>query len=748
MGNILEILKILKESSRFSSRIEHIETIEKKQGAYGNLGGIPEDIKKYLTQKKIRLYKHQTQCIKKIREGRNVIITTPTASGKTLAFNLPVFEALRQNNNYTALYLYPTKALANDQLKKIREVENITKIKVNADIYDGDTPSSRRPRIRNNSRIIISNPYEIHHILSWHYKWNNFFGNLKFIVIDEAHHYRGVFGSNIAMLFRRMERILDSYNANPQYVLSTATLANPAEFGKKLVGKDFDIIKKDCSPGGRKYFILYNPYFDGVGYYSTHQETRDLFTIMVKKGLQVLCFTISRKLAELTVNWAKEELGKLAGKVTCYRAGYLPEERREIESGLKSGKISGLVSTNALELGIDIGELDVVLISGYPGTLISTWQQAGRAGRGTNDSLVVFVGFQNALDQYLMKHSNYIFATPSENAVIDLSNPYIIAGHLMCASSELPVDAGRDSKFFGKKIEDYINDFAGNNLMKKTGNGWIYFGAKKPSQIVNLENIAGETFKILENGRVLETMSKVQAYREAHKGAVLLHRGEKYVVKDMDLVNLLIHLEKKNVDYYTDALKTVEVKVLEKERTKNIKGWELNYGSLKVEENFFAYKIKKYDKVLASEKLDLPPLEFNTVGLWFTIPEPIKAKVLDRNLDFEGGIHGIEHAMIAMMPLIVMCDRWDIGGVSYSSHPFNRKAAVFIYDSYEGGIGLSEKAFYLFPKLVKITNELVRDCNCSSGCPSCIYSPKCGNENKPLDKEASKIILEELKNLL
>ncbi len=749
MENILEVLEKIKNDARFRQRVEHIETIDKKKGTYGNLEEITPEIRNFLKVKNIKLYKHQTECIREVRKGKNVIITTPTASGKTLAFNIPVFEALNTGKNHTALYLYPTKALANDQLKKIRQLEKITKIKLYPDIYDGDTPRSRRPIIRNKSRIVISNPYEIHHILSWHYKWDKFFKNLKFIIIDEAHQYRGVFGSNIAMLFRRLKRILNFYDSFPQYIISTATLANSREFGEKLVGEKFEIIKKDYSPSGKKYFMLYNPYFDGAGYYSTHQETKDLFLLMVKNGLKVLCFTVSRKMAELIINWAKSELKNgIEDKITAYRAGYLPEERRQIENNLKTGKIIGLTSTNALEVGIDIGVLDCIIISGYPGTLISTWQQAGRAGRAKKDSLAVLVGFQNPLDQYLIKHPEYIFKTQTENAIIDLKNPYIVSGHIMCASAELPIKFEKDKNLFGKNIVEYAKDFEADKIMEKTSNGWIYIGRQKPSHVVSLENITSDTFKVLNNGKILEIMNKVQAYREAHKGAVLLHRGEKYVVKEMDEEKLLIHLEKSDIDYYTDVLKSVEIQIKKEEKIKKIKDLKLRLGKLKVEENFFGYKIKKYDKVLGTEKLDLPPLEFNTIGLWFNIPEWIKEKVIRKNLDFEGGIHGIEHSLIAMMPLIVMCDRWDIGGVSYSKYPYSNKASVFIYDSYEGGIGLTEKAFYLFPKLIEITSALVRDCKCGSGCPACIYSPKCGNENQPLDKEASKIILDELDNLI
>ncbi|MGQ9816933.1 MAG: DEAD/DEAH box helicase, partial [bacterium] len=393
------IVNTLKRNSRYKDRVEHIELLPPKEPIYGKLKrDLSHNIKDYLLKKNIKLYKHQCDAIEALTTGKNIIITTPTASGKTLAFNIPVFEKLDKDKHATALYLYPTKALSNDQLKVIKELEILSGINVNPNIYDGDTPPDKRPKIRETSRIIISNPYELHQLLPWHYKWQEFISNLKFVVIDEAHRYRGVFGSNVAFLMRRLRRICSFYGSNPQFILSTATLANPVEFGKKLIGVDFVLIADDGSPKGKKYFIFYNPYYDGVGTLSTHQETKDLFLFFVKNNLQTLCFTVSRKMAELIALWSKTDVKEsdpyLVDKITAYRAGYLPEERREIENAFKNKILMGLTSTNALELGIDIGSLDCVIISGFPGTIISTWQQAGRAGRGVDDAVAILVAFQ------------------------------------------------------------------------------------------------------------------------------------------------------------------------------------------------------------------------------------------------------------------------------------------------------------------------------------------------------------------
>ncbi len=763
------LVSTLKSDSRYRDRVEHIEDLPPRDPVYGELEkDLPRNIRSYLSVKNIRLYKHQCDAINSLRAERNVIITTPTASGKTLAFNIPVFERLYQDKSATALYLYPTKALSNDQLKVIKELESLSGINVNPNVYDGDTSSGKRPKIRETSRIIISNPYELHQILPWHYKWQKFFSNLRFVVIDEAHRYRGVFGSNVAFLMRRLQRISNFYGSSPQFILSTATLANPIEFGEKLTGHSFDLIADDGSPRGRKYFIFYNPYFDGVGELSTHQETKDMFLFFVRNNLQTLCFTVSRKMAELIALWSKKELREsesyLADKITAYRAGYLAEERREMENNLKNGVLIGVTSTNALELGIDVGSLDSVVISGYPGTVISTWQQAGRAGRGIGESIATLIAFQNPLDQYFMKHPNVFFDKPHEHAIIDLSNPYIVSGHLMCAASEMPIELSEEGIHFGDNVEDILKALGREALVQDTPNGWVYSGTSRATEAVSLDNISSDIFKVICGGELLETMDRTQAYREAHKGAVLIHQGRTYMVEDMDLKNSVVQVKKRDVDYYTEAMKFVDIMILEEVEKKKVGDFPVSFGEVEVTEQYDRYKIMKYDKMVGIEKLDLPSLDFRTMGLWFTIPEDMKEKIWqerkkDRDIReklkdrseedlmmevFYGGLHGVEHAMIGVMPFQVMCDRWDIGGVSTPNHPNTMKPTVFVYDGFEGGIGLTEKAFELIAEIVEMTFELVRDCRCVNGCPACIYSPKCGNNNKPLDKKGTILLLKEL----
>jgi len=712
---------------------------------------IAPNMQAYLRKKGIQLYRHQIEARAASREGSDVIITTPTASGKTLAFNVPVFEELDRDGDATALYLYPTKALSNDQLKVLRELEQISDIRADPSVYDGDTPSHIRPKIRARARIVISNPYELHHILPWHYKWQRFLANLKFIVIDEAHVYRGVFGSNVALLLRRLQRVCALHGSTPQFFIATATLANPLEFGEKLTGRTFALIADDGSPRARKYFVLYNPYADGAGQQSAHRETKDLFLLFIRNRLQTLCFTPSRKMAELVALWAKQETEEwtpaLADRIAAYRAGYLPSTRRSIEEGLRTGGLVGITSTNALELGIDIGGLDAVIMAGYPGTIISTWQQAGRAGRGQDESLVTLVGFHDPLDQYFMTHPSALFGGSHEHAITDLSNAYITLGHVMCAAAEMPLRLPEDAAYFPALLSESLDELQRQGLVKATPHGWVYSGRGRASEAVPLNALSSHTFKVLHEGRLLETLDKTRAYREAHEGAVLLHEGETYVVEHLDLTDAIVSVRKKDVDYYTEPLKTVDLRIVKELEKRNHSALTVSFGVVEVIEQYTAYKMLRYDQVVGIESLALPPLKFTTAALWFSIPDETITRLAHEKLDVGGGLHGAEHALIAMIPLHVMCDRRDIGGVSTACHPDTAAATIFIYDGFEGGIGLAEKAAELIREIVGVTRELVEGCSCEAGCPACIYSPKCGNDNQPLDKQATIILLEQLVSL-
>ena len=747
-----DFIKSIKRESSYKKQIVHIQKIPSQEPNYEELEKpLPPNIQTCLQNRKIKFYSHQADAINKARQGKNVVIATPTASGKTLAFNIPVLEALTLDKKATALYLYPTKALTNDQLKVLKELEKDTCIKADAGVYDGDTPLHQRASIRENSRIILTNPYGLHQYLPWHYKWRSFLQNLRFIVIDEAHVYRGVFGSNVAMVLRRLLRICNFYHANPQIIFSSATIANPKELANKLTGKDFEVVSEDGSPRGTKSFVFWNPPFiDAANTIrrSTHQETKDILTLNILQNLQTLCFTTSRQMAELITRWTKEELTKRAKSpniVTAYRAGYLPQERRDIENRLKNKNLVGVVSTNALELGIDIGSLDSVIISGYPGSIISSWQQAGRAGRTSADSLVTLVAFQNPLDQYFMKHPDDFFGRPHEQAIIDLHNQYISLGHIMCASSELPINE-TDKQFFPELLTESIQALEQENLVRKTPRGWVYSGTARTTEVVNLESISHQTVTVTCNGNLLETLTLNKAYEEAHAGAVLLHQGETYLCEDLDLKQLVAKVRQENVNYYTEALKDVDVAIKKTQQEKHDR-IKVGLGELSITEIYHTYLTKTYDEVIKRTPLSLPPLSFSTVGTWFIIPDEIREEIETKGLDFAGGLHAVEHAMIAMSPIYAMCDRWDIGGMSTPLHPDTGEATIFIYDGFEGGIGISETIFTKIKPLWEKTLELIDNCECKEGCPSCIYSPKCGNENAPLDKKAASIILKQLLKL-
>ncbi len=501
-----DLLRLLATNPLYRNRVVHIETNGPVPPRYGNPATpLSATLESYIRQRGIRLYSHQCDAINRIRAGKNVVITTPTASGKTLAFNIPVFERLEADSAARALYLYPTKALSNDQLGTVEEMAQFTGIPARAAIYDGDTPQSKRAAIRENSRIIISNPHELHQVLSWHAKWRPLFSGLEFVVIDEAHRYRGVFGSHIALLIRRLLRLCSHYGSHPQFILSTATLANPVEFAARLTGQSCDLVGGDGSPRGRNHFVLYNPFYDGIGERSTHQETKDLLVSCVKEKLQTLCFTGSRKMAELVTIWAREDArrtsARLAESISAYRAGYLPEERRAIERQLKDGGLRGVVSTNALELGIDIGSLDAVIISGFPGTMMSARQQAGRAGRKGGESLAFLVAQANPLDQYFMNHPYQFFSRSHEHAIVDTENLYIVSGHLLCAAAEMPLREETDREFFGKLFSFLVQELESSDLVRRTSRGWVYSGRGRAADAVQLGGIPGETFRILCHGR-------------------------------------------------------------------------------------------------------------------------------------------------------------------------------------------------------------------------------------------------------
>ncbi len=740
MKTIKGLLSAIQTERFYRSQIKEIIKIRPVEAEYTEGIELSSPVKKYLSACGIeRLYTHQAETIKLIRQGKNTAITTPTASGKTLAFNIPVMEALNEDKDATALYIYPAKALSNDQLNVLKDFMEKSGIDIAPGIYDGDTPQDKKKNLRENARIIITNPYMLHQTLPYHAKWRKFYKNLKFIILDEAHKYKGVFGSNIAFLLRRLKRILKIYGSSPQFVVSTASLANPLEFTEKLTGEKFELVSKNGSPAGEKNLVLWDSSQNPEKSVST--QTKDLLLFTAKAGFQTLCFIISRRMAELIRKWANKEDKSV--EILSYRAGYTPEMRREIEQKLKKGLIKGVVSTEALELGIDIGQLDAIILSGYPGTISAFWQMAGRAGRKMQDSAIFFLPHEDALQKYLLRNPAILTDMKFESAVISLENPNITAGHVLCAVSESPSaskNVFEDSPLSAELCENLIK----HGLLKETPRGIIYSGSVRPQDAVTLDSAGGKNIKIKVEGRLLEEITLERAYREAHTGAVYLHNAETFVIQDLNLEEGIAHAIKQEADYYTEVMKNEQVAVMKVKKSLELGNHKLFLGNVSVTETYKGFKIKKGGNIVSYEDLHLPPLHFNTESVWVELNHGIKENIDAMKLDFDGAIHAAEHALIALSPLFAMCDPDDLGGMSYPSYE-DGNPVIFIYDGYEGGIGISEKLFEVYGKLCEKSVEMVEACGCETGCPSCVYASNCGNGNSPIDKQGAIALLNMLR---
>ncbi|MCP1715644.1 DEAD/DEAH box helicase domain-containing protein [Methanocalculus alkaliphilus] len=697
-------------------------------------------LRSWLIDEGIRPYIHQAEAYQRASAGEDILLATRTASGKTLAFALPIIDRLLSDPDSRALLLYPTKALARDQLAAFQAIDRAIGAGLSPAVYDGDTPRDARPGIRSGSRIIISNMHEIHHILSWRRQWADFFSGTAFVVIDEAHRYRGVFGSHIALLMRRLTRVLAYYDASPVFILASATLGNPEEFAKRLCGRRVRIIAEDGSPQSRKNIVFYNPYLQNPGASLTSEVSR-LLAIHMRHHHQTICFSPSRRLAEVIARRTREELAgdpALADRLRAYRAGYLADERREIEAGLKAGHLRGVVSTNALELGVDIGTLDAVLMAGYPGATISFWQQAGRAGRSGDESLVTMVARYDPIDQYYMHHPDRFFAATAEHAAVDMRNPIILSGHLLCAAAEIPLGDG-DITYFGDEMMEHLRELADEGLLAWTRKGYVYAGARRPAEAVTLTGSASGGYRIMEKGRLVETMDAAQAYREAYPGAVLLHQDTSYIVRSVDGEAGVIRVDLFEADYFTRPLTTTSVSVDRILESRSQSGLVISFAEVTVTEAITGYQMVRYDRIIGSETLDLPANSFPTQALLLAIDPSL---LEDHGIaDPDGTLHAAEHALIAAMPGLVICDRNDIGGISTRYHPAADGPAIIIYDGYTGGAGLAAKAYHLTREIADLAATIVGECRCYDGCPACIFSPKCGSDNKPLDKGGSAVLL-------
>ena len=746
-GSVADYLTALKSSPRFAQQVVHHEELDAYPAAFGiNRIEWPKPLEEGLKQMGIdALYQHQVNATDAVRRGENVIVSTPTASGKSLIYNLPVFEQIMRAPDSTALYLFPLKALAQDQLRAIQELASMLpeELLPEAAIYDGDTSAYKRKKLRDRPpNILISNPDMLHlSMLGYHSTWAGFFPRLTHVILDEVHTYRGIFGSHMAWVLRRLKRICAFYGSRPQFILSSATVANPDELARDLLGDDATVISESGAPRAKRNFVFINPAD------SAATAASQLLEASLKRGLRTIVYTQSRKLTELVSIWTQQRLGKLSHKLTSYRAGYLPEERRDIEARLSDGSLLGVIATSALELGIDIGDLDICILVGYPGTVMTTWQRGGRVGRKQNESLIILVALEDSLDQHFMRNPKDFFSREIEATVLNPSNKTIVKRHLICAAAEQPIKT--DEVIVGDAaVREVVAELVEEASLLLTADEKYWVGARKyPHREVDLRG-TGQTFIIRNNTdrRALGEIDFMRCFKECHPGAVYLHRGKTWLISDLDLETHEVTAVRKNVNYFTRTMGNKTTEILKTYHTTEMHNFSVSFGYLRVTDTVtgFQRRLVAGQKLISMEQLDLPPLVFETEGLWIEIPEAVQKRIEREQFHFMGGIHALEHGAISIFPLLVLCDRNDVGGIAHPFHEQLSRAAVFIYDGYPGGVGLARKAFEKIEELLYLTQKTIGDCPCEVGCPSCVHSPKCGSGNRPIDKQSALEILTDL----
>lgn len=714
---------------------------------------VPPDVREALASQGISsLYQHQSRATDLAVSGGNVVVTTASASGKSLCFNLPVLAGLAVDDRSRALYLYPAKALTQDQVRKLQALKLPF---VRPGVYDGDTPAEQRPHIRRRANILLTNPDMLHvGILPHHDNWQDFFFNLKFVVIDEAHSYRGVFGSHVANVIRRLRRICSLYGSNPVYILTTATINNPLELAESLTGLEFELVAEDGSPRGERQIVFWNPPLidKALGTRkSVLAEAALLLADLVGRGTRTILFARTRKGTELIYKYATQRLEQtapeLADAISPYRGGYTPTQRRHIEKSLFEGKLLGVVSTSALELGIDVGGIDAVISATFPGTVASLWQQWGRAGRGAGESLAVYMAGQDALDQFFALHPDELLERDMESAILDFGNEQIFSAHLGAAAFEAPIKKD-DERFFGARMREAALKLAAAGDLREDREGrFIWARPDFPAGGVSLRSSSPDSFSIVveDTGAVLGEAEAERAFVFVHPGAIYMHLGETYQVRHLDIDGRVAVVRPIIADYYTQPKKETSVEISGRTMVRQAAGVELSFGKLLVTEQVVAYQKRQLsdNQVLEVVELDLPEQSFYTEGLWFGLGEELLEDL--QPPDLLGSLHATEHGLIALLPLFAMCDRWDIGGLSIDYHWQTDAPAIFVYDGHPGGIGITRKGTASFEELVAASHKLISDCPCDDGCPSCIQSPKCGNLNEPLSKWGAINILGKMK---
>lgn len=750
-ATIVEYLASLCDSPRFAPQVVAQKTFKKQQPVTCEF---PSDMDKPLVAKIIdmgypSLYSHQREAIDSIRKDESVLVSTPTASGKSLIYNLCVFEQLLEVPQSHALYLYPLKALAQDQLRVLtamgRQLKDLlpcdsTNI---AQIYDGDTSQYKRSRIRKETPpVLLSNPDMLHlSFLPYHESWSHFFKQLRFLVIDEVHTYRGVFGSHMSWVLKRLIRLANHYGAEPVIIMLSATIGNPKQFGEQLISKPIKMITKSGAPQAAKHVLLFNPWD------SAAHTAGQMVEAAVKRKLRTIVYTQSRKMTELITLWTRPKLGKLAQKLSSYRAGFLPEERREIEQQLAEGELLAVISTSALELGIDIGDLDLCLLVGYPGSIMASYQRGGRVGRSGRESAVILIGQEDALDQHFMRNPDDFFGRDVESAVINPANPSIMESQLGCVAAEYPIHVDehlcRDAP-----VKKTINSLCRQSILLQSESGEQYFSSRKfPQRQINLRG-GGNQLSIINStsGEILGEIDSLRSLKECHPGALYIHRAQSWLIEKLDLSAKEVIATEARVPYYTRATSNKQTEILGIIAEKNVFGCRIRFGPLKVTEQVTGYqKRNKYtSKLINTIPLDLPEQLLETEGVWIEIDPAVQQQMEKEQHHFMGSIHAMEHAMIAMFPLLILCDRNDIGGISCVIHEQTELATVFIYDGYTGGAGLCSEAYNRFEQLITKTLKTVTSCPCETGCPSCVHSPKCGSGNRPIDKTGCLTLLQRI----
>lgn len=698
-----------------------------------------------------QLYEHQARALESAWQ-RTTIVTTGTASGKSLCFQLPTLETLVADPRARALYLYPTKALAQDQARALHRFGLHKQIR--PAIYDGDTPREDRAQIRRRCNLILTNPDMLHvGVLPHHARWGDFFANLALVVVDEAHVYRGVFGSHVANVLRRLRRVADAYGTTPRILLASATIANPVELAERLTGLDeVALVDRDGSPGARRQIAMWNPPVEDEVLQTRRSvlaEAAELVARLVREGARTICFMKSRKGVELVARMAADELDRsgeheLAGRVAPYRAGYTPQQRREIEQRLTDGDLLAVVTTDALELGIDIGALDAAVCVTFPGTVASLrqmWGRAGRRGRG----LAVYVAGEDALDQFFCRHPDEFLERPVEAAILHHENEQIHLPHLVCAAHEGPIDPDADAEILGPRVRAHCEALAAQGtLVERRGRFTLREPEDFPAARVSLRSASPQSVQVVDvqAGELLGTVELARACSTVHEGAVYLHLGRQYEVRELDLDATRALVEPFKGDWYTQPKREIDTEIERLQGRRDCCGVTLSFGTVTVSEQVLALQRKRLGtrEVLGLEALDLPRTEYTTQALWYELGD---GGVLDE-LPPEallGALHATEHAQIAVLPLLAMCDRWDIGGLSTNAHPQTGGPTIFIYDGHPGGVGITRQGFLRFEELVRDAHALIGECPCESGCPSCVQSPKCGNLNEPLHKAGALEVL-------